>query len=703
MSNSPKDLDRNASSSEEEGDDQEDDAPIVESLVEGRQKRSTAGQRMSALINQEVDDDLELLFAEADEEDVDFEAPKVAEGSDAGVNVEEDEDDSLSSDDTEQEGDELSGEKQLNKEERSAKAAEKRKVHKAFRRPPTAPRLKKVRIAEDTNTSEVPTPDIQSPSKELTGSAKRPKRSERLSIPTPGEGPRRTSSRTLSVQNKEKTIANMKESEDRRFRQIAVMEAAQSRKQKETVPPMTQAEKLAEAVKTERRNKKSLNRWEQMEIERQEKQRAKLEALQNRTLAGPVITFYSGPAEWVDGKLKYVGRRPKVEEIVVTGINGVVEPNDIIIINPTQPTEQLASETVAANREDTLPTVSKQRADQLKETHTTKGLTTKHVETLENIVEPVESTLAEAKPPGIEMCDASNLEVENKTVANTTVEPEDFLAGIQYYASLPETGTVQDLTRASSPSAPTTIAQSESASTRATSPRIPEEERPTPAMDLVDTPKSALETTSPISTIAADINTSTTPGIANTLDTNGTSTLTTNIMQAIPPTMISTSIQPVPPTCKPPTPPTPVVEYSSRNLLILQNYDPSVLKDKDILRRITFGTVHSSKTKLAKTTQTLCAITSQPARYRDPKSGLPYAGMGAYRGIQNLVTGGARWSNLLGAWVGGPEVGSLGAEVWQVKKKVVVVPEVEGEGDAGASVDVKMEGAQHVSGEASAT
>ena len=45
-------------------------------------------------------------------------------------------------------------------------------------------------------------------------------------------------------------------------------------------------------------------------------------------------------------------------------------------------------------------------------------------------------------------------------------------------------------------------------------------------------------------------------------------------------------------------------------------------------------------------------ITNHPARYRDPKTGLPYYNAYAYREIQRLRKGDYHWSKLLGAWVG---------------------------------------------------
>ena len=48
----------------------------------------------------------------------------------------------------------------------------------------------------------------------------------------------------------------------------------------------------------------------------------------------------------------------------------------------------------------------------------------------------------------------------------------------------------------------------------------------------------------------------------------------------------------------------------------------------------------------------LCAITSYPAKYRDPSTGLPYCNAYAYKEIQKLKNGEYRWSKLVGAYVG---------------------------------------------------
>lgn len=286
----PADDPENTSSSSE---DEEKVGPHIETLVAGRSKRATAGNRLNTLLEKEAaDDELELLFAEdGEEEDVEF------EGGD-GENVSDVQLDS-SSDDEDQgptaNADDLEGERELQKQDK-AERRKKRKAQEIFKRPPAS---KKIKVD--------PTAGTPSPLKKATGPKKK---SERISwLPTPEEGPVRSSSRKQTVQNKEVVHQRMQENEKRRRRQISVMEAAAKRKEASKAKTLTQADRMAEALRTEKRNAKSLNRWEEMEKKRLEEQKARLAALHNRKLQGPVISWWSGPSKWVNGKLVAVGSK----------------------------------------------------------------------------------------------------------------------------------------------------------------------------------------------------------------------------------------------------------------------------------------------------------------------------------------------------------------------------------------------------------
>lgn len=268
-----------------------EDEVAVESLVAGRQKRATAGNRMTTLLaREEEDDDLKLLFAEnMEEEDVEFDGD--AEDPASDVEFE-------SSSDDEDRGpaavpNDLEGEKELEKQAREERR-KKRKAQEVFKRRP-APKAKSTNMDASGSTMQT---------------LRQRKKSERVSwLPTPDEGPVRASSRKQTVQNKQVVHQRMKESEKRRRHQIEVMEAAAKRKEASKPNALTQEDRLAEAAKVEAKNAKSLNRWETAEKKRVEEQRAKLAALKNRTLEGPVLTWWSGPSKWVDGKCIGVGRK----------------------------------------------------------------------------------------------------------------------------------------------------------------------------------------------------------------------------------------------------------------------------------------------------------------------------------------------------------------------------------------------------------
>lgn len=283
------------SSSEEEIEDQNEQ--IVESLVSGRAKRSTAGQHMSALIDAAADDDLTLLFEEVEDDNEFAMDVEAAEEEDMGLESDDDDDD----DQGPNANNDYEGEKQLQKDERKKRRAQNDLRFQTLRK-----RVKIDPMAVST-ASALPLP--------------RPKKkSERISwIPTVEDGPVRSSSRRQTMVNKEITHARLKDSQEKRIRIIATMKEAEKRKAHLKPKEMTQEDHLAEAARIERLNSKSVNRWEKTERRKAEERRARIEALQNRRLEGPVMSYWSGLATWVNGRLTRVGKvdikgKPEKEE-----------------------------------------------------------------------------------------------------------------------------------------------------------------------------------------------------------------------------------------------------------------------------------------------------------------------------------------------------------------------------------------------------
>ena len=275
------------SGSDASGDSSESDteAQRTEWLATTRQRRSTAGNRMkSMLANEEPDSDLELLFAE-DDDDQGFSDVEV-DASDAQMDSSSDDDDDNNN---AANGDDLEGEKELERQAKERRAAQrKRKAQEAI----PAKFRKKVRIDPTTPAAPAPRPK---------------KKSERASwLPSPADLPTRASSRQTTRISKEQLHQQMVEREARRLKQLAQMQKKAAKLEAMKKPPMTQEERLAEAAVVEKRNSKSLNRWEEAEKQREEERRAKLAALNNRTLKGPVITFWSGVREWKDALGQHV-------------------------------------------------------------------------------------------------------------------------------------------------------------------------------------------------------------------------------------------------------------------------------------------------------------------------------------------------------------------------------------------------------------
>ncbi|MCJ1390138.1 hypothetical protein MMC18_002996 [Xylographa bjoerkii] len=484
-------------------DDKDAEIP-VESLVAGRSKRATAGNRLSSLLEKEADDELELLFAEnEEEEDVEFEGEDGEDASDAQLDS--------SSDDEDQGpaaiGDDLEGEKELEKQDK-AERQKKRRAQEIYKRPPAL----KTKVKVDPTTPSVP----------ATPATRPKKKSERVSwLPTPDEGPVRSSSRKQTVQNKEVVHQRMQESEKRRRRQVSVMEAAAKRKEASMAKVMTQADRMAEAARTEKRNAKSLNKWEETEQRRVEEQKARLAALHNRQLEGPVITWWSGQSKWVDGRLVAVGAKNFIQEDKTT--IKIAEPiNRSVLPSTSLPIGSEAREDVAMT--DATPVFQ-----------------------LQAPAISFDKVPAAMPPPASQIFSAP---VQAAPV---------FLDGIHYYASLPQ------------------YQQSETGFTLGHQPAQVDQFAAAPQL------------------------------------------------------------------------PVPITEHSTRNLVILENIDGNATRPSELHNHLL---LRKKNLKLQKATHEPCVITGHPARFRDPKTGLPYANSYAYKEIQKLCSGGPRWSSLLGCYVG---------------------------------------------------
>lgn len=573
----------------------------TETLIAGRSKRQSAGNRMSTLLGNEQDeDDLNLLFAEDEgDEDNEFNTSDSFDDSDDGSSS------SSSSEDENAKAD-LEGEKQLQKEERAEQRARKRKAPAFIKNPVVR---KRVKIDTAAKQHEVLDP--------VALARQRKKAPPRA----PAQEGSRKSSRTLAVQNKEKTQESIKQNEARRKKQMAVMAAIQRKREAEKTQPMTQEERMIEAAETERLNSKSLNTYEETEKERLRKQRARLEALQNRVLEGPVIRWCTARGEWVGNHLKRLGRRPLVEEI-----SDSATPEQPLKKKPGPKPKALAG--AAPGHKKTTSSQSVSQVEQpiekqifIPELSTDKG----------NIL----SSQKEHRPAGagqdplpetLSQPTSGAAESQDKVIDQAIKQdPPSFLDGIEQYAALPETHQ----------SDPNQSLDS------GTSPNPPEQY----THDLQVDPHPA----------------------------------TTQVPQSNPKAPKDRdSVRLEEPSRHAQLPPAPApTEHAPLHTLTFLNFDPAIQTSQELKRHILFSWRHTSQSNPVRPIPSTCPITSRNARYRDPLTGLPYEGIEAFRAIRSVVKGyeadvarltgddsldkgregedvdqPVMWSNLLGAWVG---------------------------------------------------
>ncbi|KAL9622024.1 MAG: hypothetical protein Q9160_003523 [Pyrenula sp. 1 TL-2023] len=534
-------------------DEEDEDTDSVEALALGRERRANAGNRMRGLVEDEAEDELTLLFGE-EGEDEEFEE-SVDEGSDNQITDSEDEDRASNPED-----DELAGEKEIQREAK-AERAKKRKKEDIF----TAPRKKQKPLpATDQDEAAVSRP--------------KKKKDHVFTLAEEGDSRIRVSLREATKATREVMREKMKVDKERHDAMTARLVEKRIQREREKPKEMTQADRLNEAEKVEKKNAKSLNRWEATERKRAEEQKAKLEALQNRKLEGPVISWWSGVARWLGERLTRVGsrqtqaipavsepkkrgRKPKNANIEVptTKEGGTAESSNVgtpagsaTASNPEIPAEKNVFVTPAPSRE-TSDTLAMQQST------TTATL-----------------SIPNSPPP-------APIPSESPTGNAPTEEqhpPASFLSGIHEYASLSTEPTQPPPTISLPPQSPSASIQNTQSS-------------PIVSAPISQQPRVLFPASTPDQALPSD---------------------------------------PVP---APPPPPPPEPSNSTRNLLVLQNFES--LSNPSTSHPILFTSKRAPKPS---------------TKYRDPKTNIPYANAAAYKKLRALESGRYQWSGMLGCYVG---------------------------------------------------
>ncbi|KAL6810147.1 YL1 nuclear domain-containing protein [Trichoderma camerunense] len=696
------DLDSSDSDSEESKEaGQETEPEPVEWLATSRSRRATAGNRMkSMLANEEPDSDLELLFAES-ENDQGF--SDVGDASDVQMDSSSDDEDENNA------GDDLEGEQELERQARERRAAQrKRKAQDAI----PAKFRKKVRINPAASDTSTPAP------------APRPKKkSERTSwLPSPADLPTRASSRKTTRMSKEQLHQQMIEREERRLKQLEQMQKKAAKMEALKKPPMTQEDRLREAAIVEKRNSKSLNRWEVAEKQREEERRAKLAALNQRTLKGPVITFWTGLGEArrvvieeEKPKRKKVEKKPKEAEVMKgDAANPAADKQGKGDQQQTDaPVKVVASSDVYTSAPQPKADPTESRSEEEQTTTATEGKVTdttppvKQEDTGENLEPQAPSKPSpdaslrppsDAVPPAAAATTAasgasplaapSNVlsppPAPSAVTTSTVAKPSEELRQPPIASPPPPPPSHSGLAApaAASPSGPPRQMSPLAAPAGIGSPRPIEASKPSsvlappmlappPVMSIDYRPSPApksnvLALPLPQTTLAPPMQGQTPPvPMAGAVHVSNEPVLRHTVLRPINPDLEPISKSASPSLSEPPSQPAPAPaevpeapETTTRNVIIFQNFDTNAIQDKTIQTQILFG---RKMTKLNKPPSSQnCVITNLPARYRDPDTGLPYHSVAAYRELQRIKRGELSWSAILNAWVGSEKMAARG-------------------------------------------
>ncbi|KAF2819362.1 YL1-domain-containing protein [Ophiobolus disseminans] len=624
----------------------EPEAP-ADLMVKTRARRSNAGNRMATLLAKSAEEEEEEWGEEWED------APNEEDFQGGDVNEQEDYnmDSSSSEEGDDGDDDDDAGERELRKAERREKNKKRKAVTNPFTARVAGVARKKVRLDVPPAQSPVDTPP-------------RPKKkSERASwLPTEEDGPVRASARQQTVANKEATLSKLLEKDKRRDDTLAMMKAAEARKKKDEPKPLTQAERLAEAARNERVNKKTLHRWEEAEEARAAERQAKIDAFKNRQIDGPFIRFYSGPGIFVDGKIKYTGKEAPTIEHLEEKLNKEPSPPDSQAVRettqgdavgeggpeqPSQPTPDIASHANSSLDDHAQPS-------QDPPSYFQTSMSVSHMPSLPTSLPQLDQTpqlpwTAASQAAGGDVFMGSHGMSFSNNHTFAPLSQDSFLSGIDQYAQTQRSqNTPSDLppnpfTQASPYNSTYTTAQSQF---------------PQQSLHVLNDP------------------------------------ILTQHGGAIGPQALLQQFQ------RPLAPPAPprrkAIKRGLRNLLILSSFPnldlppsstrlktaASLSKDKDRAALIqlsctlfnwsltdatTFvNTILSNnhtkplgKKALAereaalKPVKPLCAVTNAVARYRDPETGIAYRDARAFGVLRGVVGGGFVWSGDLGCYVGG--------------------------------------------------
>ncbi|OTA26652.1 hypothetical protein BTJ68_11683 [Hortaea werneckii EXF-2000] len=430
------------------------------------------------------------------------------------------------------------------------------------------------------------------------GATSKPKKkSERANwLPTDADAPKRQSGRALAVANRESTHANLKQSYERSEKQRKVMKDAAERVQLKKRRELSQEQRMEMCSKIAKQTDKEFGRWEREEEERQKARDEQLAAKRKRGVEGPFVRHWTGSVMWEGDKIKIKrmshGSRKEEDK---SGQNEAPLNVDKGPANETEANE-------ASNNVD---------AQHVKESHTPMPLAQAH--------SPASLATGQTVPPA----DNPNSATSVVSVPPPPPPPEPTAPSQAPSSWLQGFMTMQRSNQHNSNlSSPLTASR----------PRL---RRRTNATLGIPAPTSR--------TFTASVDTDASIMAAGLTEVFGGPTLSASacpsqfeeLENAVKRNKAASVLEPTAPA----------------SIMLPDSY-PSLTPEETRY----LVTKHSRKAGGALPpgpSKPRCAILAhKEARFRDPRTGLPYFDMHMYKIIQRVLAGGCQWSSLLGAWVG---------------------------------------------------
>nr|POE62286.1 hypothetical protein CFP56_70673 [Quercus suber] len=645
----------NGQSNSDPGSDYEADDLENNGLVATRAKRVNAGNLYATLRNNLDDADLQKELMEEEDDDAgDYEASDL-DDDDAAMESSSDEEDAGPSREGE---DDLEGEKALKKLERQ-EAKKKRKMKDAGLRLPSWALKKRMKFSDVGTEDSVP---------------KAKKKSERANwLPSASDAPIRQSSRSLALANREIIHAHLEQSFKRSEKQRRIMKNAVRREQTTKRAELTQGERLEKAAKIAKETKREFGKWEREEMERQRIRDEMLAAKRLRDIEGPFIRYWSGSGIWNGQKFVVTRNLPQrdrehLSQMAKNELEKKVEKEKAA--NKRKEEKIMNGENLKSG------TLSTKQLPEILERASLEYAVKQGETSIRNDTSILERSLpAEAVPT---QGDSATMQKVASFVSPFVQDPP----------SDQDKTPMRDVDR----SADTTLMDAspeEYFTPQETA--IPESAglKSGESVDRCDqSPLAANITPSDCSLGLSKLQASSQASPAMIPVIVPLASSNTAYQYPVPEifqnylaeTQIPLTHTPSLP--HPPRPLTPIIrEQAMRVCVMLEQYDePETIrksKSNSILEPTQSGKIllpssHpriftleeskylTSKHRKSKTGENIplpplkarCAITSWPAKYRDPKTGLAYFDMQMYKAVQRVLAGGSMWSGLLGAWVG---------------------------------------------------